>query len=78
MKFASGCLESSLPLWIKCAYRELGSVLGLLQKISCCTKSGHKQDLFQQHDFLFNVYKSMANTNSKEQVPLMDQDRGKP
>ena len=50
----------------------------LLQKISWCPKSSHKQYLFQQHDFSFNIYKSVANTNSKEQGLLMDQDRGKP
>ena len=59
-------------------YRELRSVLGLLQKISWCAKGGHKLHLFQQHDFPFNVYKSVANTCSKEQGVLMDQDRGKP
>ena len=50
----------------------------MLQKNSLCAKSSHKQHLFQQHDFPFNVYKSVANTNSKEQGLLMDQDRGKP
>ena len=50
----------------------------MLQKISWCVKGGHKQHLFQQYDFLFNVYKSVANTNSKEHALAMDHDRGKP
>ena len=40
-------------------------------------KGDYWQHLFQQHDFPFNIYKSVAN-NSKEQALLMDQDRGKP
>ena len=62
----------------KYTYRELTSTLGLLQKNSLFAKSIHKQHLFQEHDFSFNVYTSVANTNLKEQGPLMDQDRGKP
>ena len=50
----------------------------MLQKNSLSAISSHKQHLFQQHDFSFNVYKSVANTNLKKQGPLMDQDRGKP
>ena len=38
-------------------------------------KDGHKQ---QQHDFSFNVYRSVTNNNSKEQALLMDQDKKKP
>ena len=38
-----------------------------------CAKDGHKQHLFQQYDFSFNVYKSVANNNSNEQALLMDQ-----
>ena len=74
MKFALRCLECSLAHCIKCTYRELRSVLGLLQKISCA-KGGHKGHLFQQHDFPFNVYKSVANPYSKEQRLFIDQDR---
>ena len=77
LKFAFRCFESGLTQWIKCTYGELSSVLGLLQKISCCANGGNKQHLFQQYDFPFNVYKSVAITNSKEQVLLMDQDKGK-
>ena len=34
---------------------------------------------FSQHyDFLYNIYKSMANTNSKQQVLLIDRDKEKP
>ena len=77
MKFALSCLQSSLAHWIKCTYRELKSVLGLPQNISWCTKGGHKQNLFQQNDFPFNIYKNVANTYSKEQGLLMDQDRRK-
>ena len=68
----------SLAHWVKCTYGEFKIVLGFLQKISWCAKGGHKQYLFQQHDFPFNVYKSVANNNSKEQALLMDQNRGKP
>ena len=61
----------------KYTYRELRSVLVFLQKICWCAKSSHKQHLFQQHDSPFKVYKSVANTNWKEQRLLMDQDREK-
>ena len=61
-KFASRCLESSFAHWVKCTYGELRSVFGFLQKISWCAKGGHKQHLFQQHDFPFNVYKCVANS----------------
>ena len=50
----------------------------MLQKITWCANGGHKQHLFQQHDFPFSVYKSVAKTNVKEQALLLDQDRGKP
>ena len=76
--FASRCLENSLTHKVKHTYVKLRSVLSMLQKISWCVKSSHKQHLFQQHDFPFNVYRSVANTTSKEQGLLMDQDRGKP
>ena len=49
----------------------------VLQKTSCCANGGNKPHLFQQYDFPFNVYKSVAITNSKEQALLMDQDKGK-
>ena len=49
----------------------------MLQKITWCTYGGHKQHLFQQHDFSFSVYKSVAKTNAKEQALLLDQDREK-
>ena len=49
----------------------------MLQKITWCTYGGHKQHLFQQHDFPFSVYKSVAKTNAKEQALLLDQDREK-
>ena len=75
LKFALRCLECSLAQWVKCRYRELRSVLGLLQKISGCAKGGHKVHLLQQHDFSFNVYKRLANNYSKEQILLIDQDR---
>ena len=68
--------ESSLAQWIKCKYRQHESSIGLLQKCSWWAKSGHKQYLFQEHYFTFNLYKTVAN--SKEQGLLMDQDRGKP
>ena len=58
LKFASRCLEISLAHWVKCTSRELRRLLGLLQKNSWCTKDGHKLRLFQQHDFLFHVYKN--------------------
>ena len=67
LKFALRCLERSLAHWDKCTYRELRTVLGLLQGVSWCTKGGHKVHLFQQQDFPFNIYKSVANTYSKEQ-----------
>ena len=58
LKFASSCLERGLAHWvIKCTYRELRSVLGLLQKLSWCAEGGNEQHLFQQHDFPFKVYK---------------------
>ena len=75
MKFALRCLECGLAHWAKCTYRELRGVLGLLQKVSWCTKCGHKVHLFQQHDFLCIIFKSVANTYSKEQRLLIDQDR---
>ena len=65
--FSSRCLESSFAHSVKCTNGELRSVLDLLQKGS------HKQHLFQQHDFPFDVYESVANNNSKEQALLMDQ-----
>ena len=74
------CLKAfrkALGHWIKCTYRELRCILSLLQKCFWCAKGGCKQHLFQQHDFSFNVYKSVASNNSKEQALLMDQDRGK-
>ena len=43
----------------------------------CHKKGGHKQHLFQQHVFLFYIYKSGPNNNSKEQALLMNQDREK-
>ena len=55
LKFTLRCLQCSLAHWVKCTYRELKSVLDLLQKISWCVKGGHKVHLFQQHDFPFNV-----------------------
>ena len=45
----------------------------MLQKIYWCAKSNHKQPIFQQHDFPFNVYKSVANTDPKVQGLLMNQ-----
>ena len=77
MKFASRCFYSRSTNWVKCTYREFRRVLGLLQKISWCAKGGYKQHLFQQYDLPFNVYKTVANTNSKEHPLSMDQDRGK-
>ena len=47
LKFASRCLESILAHWVKCTYGEPKSVLGLLQKIFWCAKSGGKLHLFQ-------------------------------
>ena len=78
MKFASRYLESNLTQWIKCTYRELRSILGLLQKVSWVAKGDGKQYLFQQHGFPFHFSQSVANTNSKEQALATDQDRGKP
>ena len=78
LTFASRCLKSSLTQWIKCTYRNLRSNLSLLQKISWCPWGGHKQHLYQQHDFPFNVYKSVEKTNANKQGLLLDQDRGKP
>ena len=78
LEFASSCSESSLAHWAKCTYGEFNSVLGLLQKSSWRAKGGYKQNLFQQHDFSFNVYKTVANNNSKEQALLLEQKRGKP
>ena len=66
------CLKSSLAHWFKWTYRELRSVLGLLQKISWFPKGSHKQHLSQQHDFPFNVYKSVTNNNLIEQALLID------
>ena len=73
--FASKCLENSLAHCVKFTYRELRSVLSLLQKISSCSKGSHKQHLFQQHDFSFNVCKRVADNNSKEQALSMNQDK---
>ena len=78
LKFALRCLESSLSQWSKCTYRELRSVLGWLQKISCCANGDHKQHLFLEHSFSFDVCKSVSDINSKEQPLLVDQDRGMP
>ena len=75
LEVALRCLECSLTHWVQCTYRELRSVLSLLRKIYWCAKGGHSVHLFQQHDFPFNVYKSMANTYSKKQRLLIDQDR---
>ena len=46
------------------------------QKVSWRAKCGHIQDLFYTpFYFLFKVYKSVANANSKQLVLSMDQDR---
>ena len=63
---------------VKCTYRKRGRVLGLLQKNSWCAKGAQNQLLFQQYDFSFNVYVSVANTDSKDHPLPMDQDRWKP
>ena len=78
MIFASNSLKSSLEHWVTCTYKKLRSVLGLFQKFFWCAKGGNKQHIFQQHDFPFNVCKSVANTYLKEQWLLMDQDTGNP
>ena len=72
LKFASRCLE---VVWHIGLNEHIESSIAF----SFCYKTflGYWQHLFQQHDFPFNVYKSVAN-NSKEQALLMDQDRGKP
>ena len=49
----------------------------MLQTNSWCALGGHKQHLFQQHDFDFNVYECVAKANAKEQALLFDQVRGK-
>ena len=74
LKFASRCLENSSAHRFKCTYIEPRRVLGLLQKISWCAKGCHKQHLFQQYDFTFNVCKSVDNSNSKEHALSIDQD----
>ena len=76
LKFATWCLEINFAHWVKCAYRELKRVLGLLQKIYWCARAGHKQHRFQQNNFLLYVYKSVTNTISEEHPLSMDQDRG--
>ena len=63
---------------VKCTYRKRMRVLGLLQKNSWCAKGAQNQLLFQQYDFSFNVYVSVANTDSKDYPLPMDQDRWKP
>ena len=78
LKFTSTCLESNLTHWVNIHKESSEAFSVCYQKNSLCAKSSHKQHLFQQHDFPFNVYKSVANTNLKEQGLLMDQDRGKP
>ena len=75
--FTSRSSESRSAHWVKCTFRELRSAPGLLEKNYWYATGGHKQYLFQQYDFPFNVYKSVANINSKKAL-LMDQDRGKP
>ena len=62
-KLASRYLESILGHWVKCIYRKFRSVLGLLQKSSWCDKGSLVQHLFQQHDFPYNFYKSVTDTN---------------
>ena len=77
LKFASS-LESSLTQWIKCIYRELRNVPSLSQKFSWWTKVATNRIYFSIIIFPLTFYKSVVNTNAKEQALLMDQDRGKP
>ena len=71
-RFASTCLISSAH-WVKYKYRELRRLsacykmfLGLLTVVTY-------KIYFSQHcDFSYNIYKSMANCNSKQHVLLMD------
>ena len=72
------CLKISSAHWLKHAYREVRRVISLLQKNSWCAKGSHQKNLFQQNAFSFNIYKSVANTNSKYYAVSMPQDRGKP
>ena len=72
LKFASSCLSSSAR-WFKCIYKEL-------RRFSICYKMffgvltviTYKIYFSQHYDFPYNIYKSMANTNSKQHVLLMD------
>ena len=75
MKFALKYLEISLTQWIKWRYTEPRSVCN--KKNSYCANGSHKEHLFLEHDFPFDVYRSVASNNSKEQALLIDQDRGK-
>ena len=49
----------------------------MLEVIYWCAKIGHKQHRSQKYCFYFNVDESLANTNSKEQALLTDQERVK-
>ena len=60
--------------WVNTHIENSGAFSVCYKKNSLRAKSSHKEHLFQQHDFPFNVYTSVANTNSKEQELLMDQD----
>ena len=71
-------LESSLTCWV-IIYRESSEAFSVsCKKIFGLLKVVTNKHLFQQHDFPFKVYKSVANTNSKKQGLFMDQDGGKP
>ena len=57
-------------------------VLSLSKKIPGVLNFGHIQDLLHQFDFPFNIYKNVANANSKQHLSLdwdnnMDRGRGK-
>lgn len=53
-------------------------VVSLLRKVSWYAGGGHMQDhiyLGQQLDFIFDIYKRVANVNSKQYVLSMNRDK---
>ena len=72
LKFAPNFLHSSAR-WFKCIYREL-------RRFSVCYEMffgvvavvTYKIYFSQHYDFPYNVSKSVANTNLKQHVLLMD------
>ena len=73
--FASSCLITSARWYIKCIEREIRRFLVCYQIFfGVLTVVTYKIYISQQYDFPCNIYKCIANTNSKH-VLLMYRDK---